>query len=194
MSLIKVITKQRMKVTAILIIIAFLLKVFVFKTVPHSIIGDFVGLIGLTIVVLGCLLRSWSAGVIKKNKSLSQTGPYHFCRNPLYLGSFLIGLGFTIILTTNLYKDMILWLIYFIFLSIYIDKIKSEEKYLLEIFKNDFLEYKKQTGVFYPKMINFKKFKCECNLFLWISNSEFNTWITVLMSSMIIELWSLVLK
>src|SRR5258706_16263477 len=41
-------------------------------------------------------LRAWATGHLRKNDALAVTGPYAYTRNPLYLGSFLIGVGFTI--------------------------------------------------------------------------------------------------
>src|SRR5471030_1298432 len=45
-------------------------------------------------VVLGCALRSWAAGYLFKGKRVAVGGPYAYVRNPLYLGSFILGLGF----------------------------------------------------------------------------------------------------
>lgn len=49
---------------------------------------------GMALLVGGLLLRSWAAGVIEKQSVLAVTGPYALVRHPLYLGSFLIALGF----------------------------------------------------------------------------------------------------
>src|SRR5438132_13505627 len=53
-------------------------------------------LAGITISVFGLMLRAWAAGHIRKNAELATSGPYAHSRNPLYLGNFLLGLGFTI--------------------------------------------------------------------------------------------------
>ena len=53
-------------------------------------------LIGASVSLLGLAVRAWAAGHIRKNAQLATSGPYAFTRNPLYLGSFLLGLGFTI--------------------------------------------------------------------------------------------------
>src|SRR5688500_2719594 len=53
-------------------------------------------LAGACVSLLGLALRAWAAGHIRKNTQLATSGPYAFTRNPLYLGSFLLGLGFTI--------------------------------------------------------------------------------------------------
>src|SRR5712691_11798856 len=53
-------------------------------------------LAGAGVSIIGLALRAWSAGHIRKNDALATSGPYAYTRNPLYLGSFLLGAGFTI--------------------------------------------------------------------------------------------------
>ncbi|WP_437230328.1 methyltransferase family protein [Planctomicrobium sp. SH661] len=47
---------------------------------------------GYCLIVLGIAIRIWSIAYINSRKSVSvvTTGPYALCRNPLYLGTFLI--------------------------------------------------------------------------------------------------------
>jgi protein-S-isoprenylcysteine O-methyltransferase Ste14 len=52
--------------------------------------------IGGIIAFAGVLIRAWSTGHIVKNQVLTTTGPYAHTRNPLYVGSFLLALGFAI--------------------------------------------------------------------------------------------------
>jgi len=52
--------------------------------------------VGLALGALGLLVRGWAAGTIHKERELTTTGPYAHTRNPLYLGSFLLGLGVTL--------------------------------------------------------------------------------------------------
>jgi len=51
---------------------------------------------GLAVALLGLLLRCWAAGHLRKHEKLTISGPYRWTRNPLYLGSFLMGLGFSL--------------------------------------------------------------------------------------------------
>src|SRR5215216_5850418 len=51
---------------------------------------------GGAIGLLGLLIRAWASGHIDKAATLAISGPYAHTRNPLYLGSFILGLGFTI--------------------------------------------------------------------------------------------------
>jgi protein-S-isoprenylcysteine O-methyltransferase Ste14 len=55
-------------------------------------------LLCLDLVVLGCLLRSWAAGYLFKGKRVAVGGPYAYIRNPLYVGSFILGGGFCVAL------------------------------------------------------------------------------------------------
>lgn len=48
---------------------------------------------GLGLALLGEALRLWASGHIEKTRALATGGPYAHTRNPLYLGSMLMGLG-----------------------------------------------------------------------------------------------------
>src|SRR5216110_3461196 len=52
--------------------------------------------IGGAIALPGLALRAWATGHLRKNDTLATTGPYRYTRNPLYLGSFFLGVGFTV--------------------------------------------------------------------------------------------------
>jgi protein-S-isoprenylcysteine O-methyltransferase Ste14 len=51
---------------------------------------------GLPLVVMGELVRVWSAGSLKKMDQLTVNGPFALCRNPLYMGSFLMTAGYLV--------------------------------------------------------------------------------------------------
>src|SRR5437868_3486299 len=53
-------------------------------------------LIGSGIALVGLAIRAWASGHIRKARVLAVTGPYAYTRNPLYVGTFLLGLGFTV--------------------------------------------------------------------------------------------------
>jgi len=50
---------------------------------------------GAAITILGEWLRLWAAGHLRKNKQLTTTGPYSYVKNPLYIGTLLITLGYS---------------------------------------------------------------------------------------------------
>lgn len=53
--------------------------------------------IGLGLILPGELLRIWACGHLIKNKRLTTTGPYAYVKNPLYVGTFLIMVGFCLL-------------------------------------------------------------------------------------------------
>lgn len=63
---------------------------------PRALVAgsDWQSWLGCGLVVAGLAVRSWAAGVLRKGKDLAVAGPYSLCRHPLYLGSFLMMLGF----------------------------------------------------------------------------------------------------
>lgn len=50
---------------------------------------------GAAVTILGEGLRLWAAGHLRKNKQLTTTGPYSYVKNPLYIGTLLITLGYS---------------------------------------------------------------------------------------------------
>lgn len=83
-------------------------------------------LASLALVLPGLALRAWSAGYIRKNAELTQTGPYAYTRNPLYLGSLLIVLGFGLASGSWTMAALLTAT----FLLIYLPTITAEEQYL----------------------------------------------------------------
>ena len=73
--------------------LGFVLAVFYFWLARPTWRSMVVGLIG---IVPGLLLRALASGHVRKNESLATSGPYGYTRNPLYLGSLLIAVGFAI--------------------------------------------------------------------------------------------------
>src|ERR1700704_686256 len=93
---------------------------------------------GIGYIIAGMLIRLWSNGYAIKNDKLTTSGPYAFVRNPLYLGTFLIAIGFVISL-----KSQPAWLewiggsIFLLALSfMYYKTINAEQGMLLTKFKN----------------------------------------------------------
>src|SRR5215813_1475703 len=49
---------------------------------------------GSILVALGLGIRTLASGYVLKNEELATTGPYAYTRNPLYLGSLILAVGF----------------------------------------------------------------------------------------------------
>ena len=84
----------------------------------------------LLLVLPGLWLRGYAAGYVRKNSELTMTGPYAYTRNPLYLGSMMIAVGFA----AASGRWVIVVLLVALFLAIYVPTILSEEQFLREQF------------------------------------------------------------
>jgi protein-S-isoprenylcysteine O-methyltransferase Ste14 len=103
--------------------------------------------IGAPISVLGLLLRAWASGHLRKNDALATSGPYAYTRNPLYLGSFIMGLGFTI----GAARWELGLLFVALFLGIYLPVMRVESATLTQLFGEDFRVYAKAVPMFVPR-------------------------------------------
>jgi protein-S-isoprenylcysteine O-methyltransferase Ste14 len=109
-------------------------------------------LVGAIVSTLGLLLRGWAAGHIRKNSALATSGPYAFTRNPLYLGSFLLGLGFTI--GSGFWPLGILFAV--LFLGIYFPVMRVESATLAKLFGRSFQEYAREVPLFFPRVTPYR--------------------------------------
>jgi len=88
-------------------------------------------------IALGEAIRIWASGSIVKSKILSVSGPYRVVRNPLYLGSFLVGGGFAFIL----WHPVVFGLTLIFFWFFYLKTIQKEERSLTENFGESYRLY-----------------------------------------------------
>jgi protein-S-isoprenylcysteine O-methyltransferase Ste14 len=103
-------------------------------------------LVGAAITLPGCLLRLWAAGHLVKGRVLTQSGPYAFTRNPLYLGSFFMALG--IIIAGQGYWLLPAFALFFA--VVYFPVMKAEEQELLGGYGERFTEYSQRVPLFLP--------------------------------------------
>jgi len=104
--------------------------------------------IGGGVALVGLAVRAWSAGHIRKNAELATSGPYSYTRNPLYLGSFLLGVGFTIASGQPLLAIPFAAL----FLGIYFPVMRVEAKHLAELFGEAYQAYARAVPLFLPRL------------------------------------------
>ena len=104
-------------------------------------------LLSLLLVVPGLMLRGYAAGYVKKNAELTQTGPYAYTRNPLYLGSMMAAFGFAA--ASRRWELVVLLAV--LFLVIYLPVILSEEKFLRSQFA-DFDGYAARVPRLLPRL------------------------------------------
>jgi protein-S-isoprenylcysteine O-methyltransferase Ste14 len=102
---------------------------------------------GFAIAAVGILVRALASGHIRKNAALATTGPYAYTRNPLYLGSIIIALGF-IVAARNVWIGLAAIAM---FAFIYLPVIAAEEKYLRSTFPG-YDHYAGQVPRFLPRL------------------------------------------
>ena len=116
-------------------------------------------LIGSALVIPGLVIRGLASGHVQKNEQLTTTGPYAYTRNPLYLGSLILAVGFAII-SRNLWIGVGLIVI---FVAIYLPVIRGEEAFLRQQFV-EFTEYARQVPRLWPR---FSSFSTKPGSFYW---------------------------
>ncbi|MBW2602992.1 MAG: isoprenylcysteine carboxylmethyltransferase family protein [Deltaproteobacteria bacterium] len=107
-------------------------------------------LLGSVLVGIASLGRLWCSVYIAgyKTEHLVTKGPYSMCRNPLYFFSLLgaLGLGFAT-------ESFLIPLFILIGFAVYYPfVIKSEERELAKLHKNEFEVYLKKVPTFFPKL------------------------------------------
>jgi protein-S-isoprenylcysteine O-methyltransferase Ste14 len=104
--------------------------------------------VGALIAFAGLFIRAWATGHLRKNDELVVTGPYAFTRNPLYFGSFLLGLGFCI-------AGRNLWIL-MVFLAgftlLYSNVIQQELRNLRTLFPEEYDRYQRRVPLFFPRL------------------------------------------
>jgi protein-S-isoprenylcysteine O-methyltransferase Ste14 len=104
-------------------------------------------LVGAGVVVPGLLIRALASGHVRKNEALATSGPYAYTRNPLYLGSLLMGVGFAVA-ARSWWVGVVLVVM---FLAIYLPVIRDEEAFLRTKFP-EFEEYARRVPRMLPRL------------------------------------------
>ncbi len=109
--------------------------------------------LAVLLVALGCALRSWAAGYLLKGKRVAVGGPYAYVRNPLYLGSFILGCGFCAALWRSPADLRVLGFWGFFFLSffvVYRSKSSREEAELAAALGAPYEQYREKVPALLP--------------------------------------------
>ena len=100
--------------------------------------------LGAVLIVPGLLVRALASGHVRKNEALATSGPYAYTRNPLYLGSLLIGIGFAIAARSWWVGGVLVLMLFLVYLPV----IRDEENFLRGKFP-EFDEYAQKV----PRMV-----------------------------------------
>jgi protein-S-isoprenylcysteine O-methyltransferase Ste14 len=102
--------------------------------------------LGAAIALIGVVIRALASGHLEKNEALATAGPYRYTRNPLYLGSMVLALGFLVAARS--------WWIGLgalaMLVGIYLPVIGSEEAFLRSRFP-EYEEYSRRVPRLLPR-------------------------------------------
>jgi len=140
-----------------------ILYIWLARPTVHSI------LIGAGLVIPGLLIRALASGQLQKNEQLATGGPYAYTRNPLYLGSLVLALGFAL-------ASRSWWIvagIVLLFFAIYLPVIRAEEVFLRERFPQ-FEDYARQVPRLFPRVSASSKNRGAFSWDLYWKHREYN--------------------
>jgi protein-S-isoprenylcysteine O-methyltransferase Ste14 len=101
----------------------------------------------------GITFRTWSTLYVgsKKLKTLVDQGPYSVCRNPLYVGTFLMSLGCALFVKSALVVGAVI-----VVIVLYaIGTVPAEEKALLAYHGQPYADYLRRVPRFWPSFAHF---------------------------------------
>lgn len=128
------------------------------KMFSYSLATKLCTVLGCLLVILGQYTRTiamHTAGhsfshIVKTKKEsdhvLVKTGVYSWSRHPSYLGFFWWAIGTQLLLL----NPVSLVIFIFVLWKFFSDRIRVEEKYLIEFFSAEYIEYKNKVGVGIP--------------------------------------------
>lgn len=142
-------------------------------------------MLAIALVVAGLAIRSWAAGILKKGAVLATTGPYRMVRHPLYVGSFLMMVGFTMLIGDWCNLIIIVGpvaLLYWL-------TIHGEESRLAHKFGESWHRFARTTPRFIPRTLS-----CDFSdwrVSQWMSSREYQAVIGSVIAFAAIKLWQL---
>jgi protein-S-isoprenylcysteine O-methyltransferase Ste14 len=108
--------------------------------------------VGAIVAVIGLLMRAWASGYLRKNQELTVTGPYAHTRNPLYLGTFMMGGGIAIASGAWWFAALYVAL----YLLIYVPVMIAEAETLGQLFEDKYPAYKREVPLFLPRVTPYR--------------------------------------
>ena len=147
--------KKRIKIDSSLLSAAILFTGFLYQF-PHlypssRLFDNVMDWLGLIILLKGAYIRMAARGVKKAHSrqgaGLVKKGLYSLVRNPMYLGSFMMGAGFVLIVWPVWILPVFVWLFYLRFNT----QIVKEEKWLYKNFGEDYAAYCRKVPRLFPR-------------------------------------------
>ncbi len=126
-------------------------------------------LAGLLISSVGVWIRAIASGHVRKNEQLATSGPYGYTRNPLYLGSIVIAIGFA--LAARSWSIGIALVV--LFVAVYLPVIRSEEEFLRGKF-SDYDQYASRVPRLLPRLTSASNEGGAFSRDLYMQHREYN--------------------
>ena len=129
-------------------------------------------LVGGVLGLLGLSIRGWAAGTIHKERELTTTGPYAHARNPLYVGSFCLGLGIT------LAGGHWIWPAFFLafYAGVYGRTMAGERALLTELFGDRYRVYAANVPALIPRLVPWREPGVADGGFTWAQYRRNREW------------------
>ena len=143
-------------------------------------------LLFLPLVLAGVGLRVLARGHLDRAERVSTGGPYRFMRHPLYIGSFLMGLGVTLMALAWGFVPLFVA----VFLIMYVPKALREEAYLSGRFGDAYATYASAVGAVFPRFARGVGPETVPSRFEWRRvwrHREWHTWIGV--AAVLVSVW-----
>jgi protein-S-isoprenylcysteine O-methyltransferase Ste14 len=125
--------------------------------------------IGSCVAAAGLCIRALASGHVEKNEVLATSGPYAHTRNPLYLGSIILAIGF-LIAARSWWLHLIAAVIVVV---IYVPVIRSEEAFLRQRFP-EFEDYAAQVPRLFPRLRAYQRRPGSFSWHLYWKHREYN--------------------
>jgi len=140
---------------------------------------------GALISLLGLIVRGAAAGHLRKNSELTTSGPYARVRNPLYVGSLLLAIGFAV--GARSWIVAVLLLGYFGFF--YTLTVRREERSLAALYGSAFDEYASRVPALVPRLLPAHTSTQPFSWSQYVKNSEYRA--AIGMAVIMLVLWAL---
>lgn len=186
---VEVLLHRRVRITGI-IFAALVIEDLITRVVPHNLLNlrDYKVLSGLGLVTMGVSLRSWAAGTLRKRLHLATGGPYQLVRHPLYIGSFLMMLGFCLLVD----DPENIWFVLGPILFLYVLRAIHEEKFLAKLFPDEWPAFEQSVPRFVPRRLPSRPF-ADWSAAQWMKNREYQLVGAALLGLVGIQLWHVIL-
>ena len=125
--------------------------------------------VGTAFAIAGMAVRTWAMGHLRKASVLSTSGPYARVRNPLYIGSFVLGAGF--VAAANVWWLAVIFII--LMAGIYLPVAFVEEADLKQLFGTEFENYRANVPAFIPRLSPWENSGGKFDFQLYLKSREY---------------------